>query len=119
MKKDKQKAVYFNSGNFVQMVLNATGMAKSDPAILDELSLQISQTLSDRVTAVVVSSLGDSELELLDRILSDHPELDKIDALSIITPSIEGLDARILKAVNDLFEEMVDNVRLIDKTLNK
>ena len=119
MNSKKSKPVYFNAENFVQMFLQATGMDKAAPEVIEELSFQIAQILSDRVTATVVSSLGDREMELLERILIDHDELDKIDALSIITPSVPGLEQRILKAVSDLYEEMVDNVNLIDKSLAK
>jgi len=119
MSKDKKQSMYFNIENFVQMVLQATKMDKASPAMIDQLSLEISQTLSDRVTATVVASLGDKELELLERIMEDHPELDRIDALSIITPTVPGLNERILKEVNDLYEELIDSVKMIEKSLSK
>lgn len=119
MNKENRQSMYFNADNFVNLVLTATGMDKAAPDVVDQLSLEISQTLSDRITATVVASLGDKELDLLERIVADHPELDRIDALSIITPSIAGLDERILKEVNDLFEELVQNAQMIDKSLNK
>ena len=119
MKNQKQKPVYFNAENFVQMLLKETGMDKADPKVIEELSLEISQTLSDRITATVITSLGDKEMFLLEKTLEDHPELDEIDALSIITSYIPGLDDRILKEVSDLYEELVGNVKDIDLRLSK
>lgn len=101
------------------MILKEVKMDQASPEIKEELSLEIAQTLSDRVTAVVVSSLGPKELFLLQKTLEDHPELDEIDCLSIITSYIPGLDDRILKAVNDLFDEIVETVRLLDQKLKK
>lgn len=119
MKDQKNKPVYFNIENFVQMVLKETHMDKADPKVVEELGLEISQTLSDRITATVVSSLGDKEMFLLDKTLEDHPELDEIDALSMITAYVPGLNDRILKEVSDLYEELVDNVREIEKRLSE
>lgn len=119
MKTNQKKPVYFNVDGFVNMVLTSTGLDKSDQKTLEQLHVEISQTLSDRITATVIVSLGDKEMDLLERILQDHTELDKIDALSIITPSIPGLNERILKAVNDLFEELVGTFKMMNDSLNK
>jgi hypothetical protein len=119
MKDQKDKPVYFNIENFVQMVLKETGMDKSEPKVVEELSLEISQTLSDRITATVIASLGDKEMFLLEKTLEDHPELDEIDALSIITSYVPGLNERILKEVSDLYEELIGNVKAIEQRLSK
>ncbi|HEV7424370.1 MAG TPA: hypothetical protein VGO21_04240 [Candidatus Paceibacterota bacterium] len=118
MKEQKQKPIYFNVENFVQMVLKETAMDKAEPSVVEELGLEIANTLSKRITATVIASLGDKELFLLEKTLEDHPELDRIDALSIITSYVPGLNDRILKEVSDLFDELVDNVKEIDKHLN-
>jgi len=121
MKKQKSttKGVYFNSDNFVEMVLKEVKMDKASPQVKEELSGEIAQTLSDRVTSVVVASLGEKELFLLQKTMEDHPELDEIDCLSIISSYIPGLDDRILKAVSDLFDEIVETVKLLDQKLKK
>lgn len=115
----KNKPVYFNTENFVAMVLKEMRMDKAPEHVLKELSLEIAQTMNDRVTATVVAVLGDKELFLMEKMLKDHPELDEIDALSIITSYIPGLDDLILKAVGDLFEELVENARMINQSLQK
>lgn len=94
-------------------------MENASPEVKEELSNEIAQTLSDRVTATVIASMGDKEIFLLEKTLEDHPELDEIDALSIITSYIPGLDDRIVKAVSDLYDELVENARMIDESLKK
>jgi hypothetical protein len=115
--KTAQKGIYFNTENFVEMILKEVKMDNAVPKVKDELSREIAQTLSDRVTAVVVASLSEKDVFLLQKTIEDHPELDEIDCLSIITSYVPGLDDRILKAVNDLFYEIVDTVRLLDQKI--
>lgn len=115
----KQSGIYFNIDNFVDMILKEVKMDKASPEVLDELRLEIAQTLSDRVTATLIASLGEKELFLMNKTLEDHPELDEIDCLSIITSYVPGLDQKILKAVDDLYVEMVQDVKKIDQILAK
>ena len=119
MKNSSKKTVYFNAANFVQMVLKESDLDKSSAEIQEELSLEITQTLSDRITSVIINSLGDKEMFLLKKTLEDHPELDEIDALSMITSYIPGLNERILKEVSDLFEELVSDIKTIDQKSSK
>lgn len=114
-KTNKQKPVYFSTEKFIEALLKDVKMDKADPEIKQELANEISQTLSERVTAVVVASLQEKDLFLLEKTMEDHPELDTIDCLSIITSYIPGLDDRIVKAVEDLYDEIVENVQTMDK----
>ncbi len=116
-KKNKRSNLYFNTENFIAMVLKEIKMDQAPEHIKTELSNEIAQTLSERITATVVASLGDKEIFLLQKTLEDHPELDEIDSLSIITSYIPGLDQLILKAVSDLYDNLVDNARMIDQSL--
>ena len=118
-KKTTKPSMYFNTENFIAMVLKEMKMENAPEHIKKELSNEIAQTLSERVTATVVASLGDKEIFLLEKTMEDHPELDEIDSLSIITSYIPGLDDLILKAVSDLFDELVENARMIDNSLKK
>lgn len=111
--------MYFNIDNFVDMILKEVKMDKASPEVLDELRLEIAQTLSDRVTATLIASLGEKELFLMNKTMEDHPELDEIDCLSIITSYVPGLDQKILKTVDDLYVEMVQDVKRIDQILAK
>ncbi|MCC6643806.1 hypothetical protein IT411_03585 [Candidatus Peregrinibacteria bacterium] len=92
-------------------------MDKSDEKTKTELKDQITQTLYDRINAVVVSALGEKELFLLQKSMEDHPELDEIDVLSIITSYVPGLEEKIVQAVDQLYSEIVANVKQIDKNL--
>lgn len=115
----KQKPQYFNADAFVDALLKDLQMDHADPQTLEDLRTEISLTLAERVNAVVISSLDENDLFLLQKTLEDHPELDEIDCLSIITPNIPGLDARIIKAVDDLYAELLGRARLLGKQLQK
>lgn len=115
----KRSGMYFNIEDFIDMILREVKMDKASPEVMAELKMEIGRTVSDRVTYTIITSLGEKELFLMNKTLEDHPELDEIDCLSIITSYVPGLDQKILKAVDDLYEEMVENVKKIDLALAK
>lgn len=115
----KRSGMYFNIEDFIDMILREVKMDKASPEVMAELKMEIGRTVSDRVTSTIITSLGEKELFLMNKTLEDHPELDEIDCLSIITSYVPGLDQKILKAVDDLYEEMVENVKKIDLALAK
>ena len=118
MKTNQRKPpMYFNTENFIAALLKDLKMDKSDPKVVAELSDEIAITLTDRVTSVIIDSMGEKELFLLYKTKEDHPELDEIDCLSIITAYIPGLEGRILKAVDDLYAEILETAGMIDKRL--
>ena len=118
-KQNKKKPQYFVPDDFVDLLLKDLRMNNIDPKTLEELRKEITFTLVERVNSVVVSSLGEDELFLLQKTLEDHPELDEIDCLSIIAPNIEGLNERIVKTVDDLYLELLEKVKTIDKQINR
>jgi hypothetical protein len=111
----KQKPSYFSTEEFINNLLKELKMDKADPDVKQELANEISQTLTDRVTAVVVASLRKKDVFLLEKTIEDHPELDIIDCLSIITSYVPGLDDKIVKSVADLYDEIVEIVGIMDK----
>jgi hypothetical protein len=115
----KRSGMYFNIEDFIDMILREVKMDKASPEVMAELKMEIGRTVSDRVTSTIITSLGEKELFLMNKTMEDHPELDEIDYLSIITSYVPGLDQKILKAVDDLYEEMIENVKKIDLALAK
>lgn len=120
MKKQKTRTIEnFDIESFVNALLKEIKMDKASPHIQSELRQEIERTFSERVNAAVIDSMGEKELFMLEKMVADQPELDLIDVLSVITTYMPGLNDRILKVINDLYEELVDNARMIDEKLKK
>ena len=107
----------FNIESFIDVLLKEIKMDKASPDVKNELRDEIKRTFSERVNAVVIDSMEEKDLLMLEKITADQPELDLIDVLSMITAYMPGLNDRILKVINDLYEELVDNARMIDEKL--
>jgi hypothetical protein len=108
---------YFDADMFVQNVLIATGMDKASIETIDKISFEIKATLSERIMEVVINSFSDRELFLLNKLIEDHPQIDEIDALSLIVPTVPGLADLIVKTVDDLFDELVQDFIAIEYQL--
>lgn len=115
MKNNKKQKGYFDANKFVHVILQDMGMLNAEPEILDQLNGEITALLSERVIATVITKFGDKELFLLENLLKDHPELDEIDAISIIAENLPGLNELILKTVDDLHAELVENAKMVEK----
>ncbi|MGL5831080.1 MAG: hypothetical protein ACRCZE_02925 [Candidatus Altimarinota bacterium] len=115
MKNQKSKSGYFNSDHFVHLVLSDTKMLNAEPEVVDQLSAEIERLLNERIISTVVSEFKDKELFLLEKMMADHPELDEVDVISILAENLPGLNDLIVKTVNDLYEELVGDVKSIDK----
>ena len=101
----------FNAAQFAEALLKKTGMNSAKPKIKQELIEEIIQILSERVINVLVDSFTDREFFLFRKILEDHPNIDEIDAISVIAPSIPCINELLLKTVSDLFDELVEDAK--------
>lgn len=120
MKSDKKRTgIYFDLDLYLDRLLKDCEMSNAKEDVKAELKEEITKTLYERINAVVVSSMGEKELFLLQKSMEDHPELDEIDILSIITSYIPGLEEKIVKAVDELYSEIVANVKQIDQNISK
>jgi hypothetical protein len=54
-------------------------------------------------------------MKLFERILADHPELDEVDALMVLAPSIDGLKEKMERNINSLFYELIKNAEIAEK----
>ena len=104
----------FNAAQFAEEVLKETGMQNIKPEVKQQLTEEIIQTLTESVIGVLIDSFTDREFFLFRKILEDHPNIDEIDAVSVIAPSIPGINELLLKTISDLFEELVEDARLIN-----
>lgn len=110
---DKKSGIYFDLESYVAKIMQECGMQNSSEETKKALTEEIGITLTDRVNATVVNSLTADDLFLMEKTMEDHPELDRLDVLSIITSYIDGLDEKIVTAVDELYGEIVDNFKKI------
>jgi hypothetical protein len=110
-----KKAVYFNAEKFIDDVIAAMNLGEARATVLLELREEIGLHLSRRIVGTVIDSFGKRELDLFERLLEDHPELDEVDALMVLAPSIEGLKEKMERNINSLFFEMVKDAAVARK----
>ncbi len=117
---DKKSGVYFDIDNYVAKIVAECGMHISSEEMEKALKKEITMTLANRVNSTIVNSLSANDLFLMQKTMEDHPELDTINVLSIITSYIDGLDEKIVSAVDDLYGEIVENfMKIKSLSINK
>ncbi len=113
-----EKVHYFNSKAFVQKVLDDCDLGEVSSSLRGELEEQVERRLAERITAVIVHNFEDKELTLFEKVMQDHPELDDIDAMTIVAAGIPDLQVKLLKGIQDLYEELTYDAREIQKAID-
>jgi hypothetical protein len=112
-----KKAHYFNPDSFVDDVIKAMKLGKTSEAALAALREEIEQLLSERIVTSVISCFGTRELNLFEKMLEDHPELDEIDALMIMGPEVPGVKEYLERQIQSLFFELTRDADEIGKRM--
>jgi len=117
--KPTQKTQYFNPDNFIDMVIKDMKLGDTKAETVDALRDEIERMLSDRIISTVLGAFSKHELELFEKILEDHPELDEVDALMVLAPTIEGVKEQLERAINSLYFELVHEANQVDIALDQ
>jgi|WetSurMetagenome_2_1015567.scaffolds.fasta_scaffold171623_2 hypothetical protein len=112
-----QKGKYFDSEKFVNDALGAMKLGETNAVTLLALREEMENLLSDRIVGTVIGSMDKNALQTYNNILEDHPELDEMDALMMLLPSIDGLKDKLERAINSLYNELVYDAERIGKEL--
>jgi hypothetical protein len=112
------KAKYFNPKDFVNKVIADSHLGDVDEKTRSVLEDAVQRRLAERITATIINQFNEKEFVLLEKILDDHPELDEIDAISVISSNIPGLQDKLGKAVTDLYEEITYDAGEIQKSMD-
>jgi hypothetical protein len=112
------KVKYFNPDNFIDQVIAAMKIGKSPVSSMQALRDEIELQLGQRIVDTVISSMGKRELELFEKVLDDHPELDEIDAIMMLAPDMPGIKDKMERQINSLYFELVSDAETIGKQMN-
>ena len=79
----------------------------------DKLERSIARRMEERVTSTIINQFGDEEFDIFNQILDAHPELDEIDAISLVAAKIPGLQERLNEAMETLYNELMDGAERV------
>lgn len=116
---NNQKIQYFNPKAFAQQVLEDCKMGDIPDQLRLELEEQIGRRLAERVTATVINTFQERELILFEKVLADHPELDTMDALTVVASGIPDLQLKLLKSIQDLHDELTQDAENIQQAMDQ
>ncbi len=117
--KKQKKVQYFNSQAFVDKVLEDCDLGDVSAQVRAELEEQVERRLSERITATVINGMTDKDMQLYEKVLADHPELDDMDALTVVASSLPDLQIRLLKSIQDLYDELTYDARQIQTAMDR
>lgn len=118
-KQNQKKVQYFNSQAFVDKVLQDCDLGDVSAQERAELEEQVERRLSERITATVINSMTDRDMNLYEKVLADHPELDDMDALTVIASNLPDLQLKLLKSIQDLYDELTYDARQIQTAMDR
>lgn len=114
----QKKPQYFDPKVFVDQVMKDCDFGQLDAQTDSALRSGIQRRLGERIVATVIDSFSEREFALMEKVMEDHPELDDIDALMLISTEVPNLDQQLEKAIRDLYEEMVYDTKKIQEAMD-
>ena len=117
--KKQKKVQYFNPQAFVDKVLDDCKLGDVDANVRAELAEQVERRLSERITATIINAMTDKDMRLYEKVLADHPELDDMDALTVVASSLPDVQVKMLKSIQDLYEELTYDAQQIQYSMDR
>lgn len=116
---DQKKTLYFSPTEFGDRVIKDMNLGEVSPETLEGLHEQIETMLSERILDTVIGAFTKRDLELFEKMLEDHPELDEVDALMVLGTSIDGLKEKLERAIQSLYQELVSEATMVERALKQ
>ncbi len=113
-----KKIQYFAVDKFVDDVITSMDLGDVTAPVLLELEKAIAQKLGDRILFTVINSMKERELNILENLIKDHPELDEMDALWLAAHEVDGLKERLVREINSLYAELTYDAENIGSAIN-
>lgn len=112
------KPQYFDPKVFVDKIMRDCDFGEIDEKTRLALEEGIERRLAERIVATIINGFNAREFSLLEMVMEDHPELDDIDCIMLISKEIPNLQERLEKAIMDLYEEMTYDAREIQRAMD-
>jgi|GEM_PF-2045945 len=113
-----KKPQYFDPKVFVDKVMRDCDFGDLDEETRVALEEGIQRRLAERIVASIIDSFNEREFTLLEKVMEDHPELDDIDAVMLISTEIPNLQEKLEKAIMDLYDELVFDAKEIQQAMD-
>ena len=118
-KKEKGKFQYFNAQAFAEKVLEDCDLGEMTPELRQELLDMIERRLGERITASIVNSLQPKDMDMFEELKNKYPEMDDIDVLTVVASQIPGLQIKILKGIEDLYDELTYDAKRVNIAVDR
>lgn len=116
---EQKKTLYFNPTEFGDRVIQDMNLGEVSPETLAGLHEQIETMLTERILDTVIAAFTKRDLELFEKMLEDHPELDEVDALMVLGTSIDGLKEKLERAIQSLYQELVGEAAMVERAMKQ
>ncbi len=113
-----KKPQYFDPTVFVDKVMRDCDFGDIDDKTRSALEEGIQRRLAERIVASIIDSFNEREFTLLEKVMEDHPELDDIDCIMLISTEVPNLEQRLEKAIMDLYDELTYDARQIQQAMD-
>lgn len=95
------KTTYFKPEHFIDHVIQKMQMENTA-----ELRQELAESLAERILAVILSNCEAREEKLFAKLETDHPELQKIDVVMMLIPSMPHLQKKLESSIEELYQEL-------------
>ncbi len=108
---------YFNPTEFVQKVLKDSNLGHMSQETRTGLETMVTSRLRERLIATIIRSFSEADMKTLSEVTEANPAMDEIDILTSVADKIPGLPEKLLKAVDELYEEITYESKQIDNAM--
>lgn len=116
---DDDAVPYFNAKAFVEKVMEDCDLGDIAPELRSELEEEIERSLGERITATIISAFTERDMDLYDKVKAENPQFDQMEVIALVAADIPGLAEKLLKAIQDLYEELTYDAAKIQQAMDR
>ena len=77
----------------------------------------IERMLTERIIATIISSFGDKDVEMYEKLFLENSNIDQLEAILSVAAEIPGIREKVDKATQNLAGELTYNVGGVEKVI--